>query len=379
MRIMIWTFILAASLISCGSRTANSAPIVELAANYTIGLPESPAEGDVVFDKMVHDFGDVSVTDGPLSCTFTVTNNGKEPVAIFEVVSSCGCTDVTWTREPLQPGKSGTISATFKNEDGPYPFDKTLTVYISGQRKPVILRLRGVVHEKKKSLSELYGAQKLGDFGLKTRSFKASDPLKQGLTITESATVANLGKKPLQVDFTDVSPQLSVSVSPNPIPAGSTASVSFTITADASLYGKNTYVATPVLDGKKAAAPLSIWAATRENFDSWSEQQRNDAAIPVFDNSTANFGIVKAGDPVEITFSCTNRGKSKFHIFKADPEFPQLKVLDIQDAEAGKKGSVRVSLDTSSLEKGETVIMLTLTTNAPLRPLVNLFVAGEIR
>ncbi len=379
MRIMIWTFILAASLISCGSRTANSAPIVELAATHTLGLPESPAEGDVVFDKMVHDFGDVSVTDGPLSCTFTVTNNGTEPVAIFEVVSSCGCTDVTWTREPLQPGKSGTISATFKNEDGPYPFDKTLTVYVSGQRKPVILRLRGVVHEKKKSLSELYGAQKLGDFGLKTRQFKATDPLKQGMIVTESATVANLGKKPLQVDFTEVSPQLEMSVSPNPIPAGSTASISFTIRADDSLYGKNTYVATPVLNGKRAAAPLSIWATTRENFDRWTEQQRNDGSIPVFENSTANFGIVQAGKPVEIRFTCTNKGKSKFHIYQADPEVPALKVLEIQDAEAGKKGSVRVSLDTSLLEKGENVFMLTLTTNSPLRPIVNLFVAGEIR
>lgn len=379
MRIMFWTLILAASFISCGSRTANSAPVVELAATETIGLPEAPAEGDVVFDKMVHDFGDVSVTDGPLSCTFTLTNNGTEPVAIFEVVSSCGCTDVVWTREPLQPGKSGTISATFKNEDGPYPFDKTLTVYISGQRKPVILRLRGTVHEKKKSLSELYGAEKLGDFGLKTRSFKASENLRQGLVITESATAANLGKKPLLVEFTNVSPNLTVKVSPNPIPAGSTASVSFTIRADKALYGKNTYQATPVLNGTKARAPLSIWAVTRENFDGWTEEERNDGAIPVFDNSTANFGIVKAGDPVEITFSCSNRGKSPFHIFKADPEVPQLKVLEIQDAQPGKKGSVRVSLDTSSLEKGENVFMISLTTNSPLRPIVNLFVAGEIK
>jgi len=54
-------------------------------------------------------------------------------------------------------------------------------------------------------------------------------------------------------------------------------------------------------------------------------------------------------------------------------------VLETTDAAPGKKGSVRVSLDTSSLEKGEAVIMLTLTTNAPLRPIVNLFVAGEIR
>ena len=47
--------------------------------------------------------------------------------------------------------------------------------------------------------------------------------------------------------------------------------------------------------------------------------------------------------------------------------------------EAGKKGSIRFTLDTSLLPKGETVVMVSLTTNAPLRPLINLFVAGEIR
>ena len=377
MKTVFWTIALAASLLSCGSRTANSAPIVELVGTETIGLADAPDEGDAVFDKLVHDFGDVSMEDGPLTCTFTVTNKGTEPLVVFEVVSSCGCTDVTWTREPLQPGKSGTISATFKNEDGPFPFDKTLTVYVSGQRKPIILRLRGTVHEKKKSLSELYGAQKLGDFGLKARSYKAG-VLKQGLTVSETATVANLGKKPLKVEFTEVSDHLSLSVSPNPIPAGSTATLVFTIEAAPGLYGKQTYSAVPVLNGRKASAPLSVWSTTRENFDKWTEEERNGGAIPVFENSTANFGVVKAGEPVEITFNCSNRGKSTFHIYQADPEEPALKVLEIQDCEPGGKGLVRVSLNTSAVEKGEVVIMLSLTTNSPLRPVVNLFVAGKV-
>ena len=378
MKTVFWTIALAASLLSCGSRTANSAPIVELVGTETVGMPEAPDEGDAVFDKLVHDIGDVSMDDGPLTCTFTVTNNGTEPLVLFEVVSSCGCTDVTWTREPLQPGKSGTISATFKNEDGPFPFDKTLTVYISGQRKPVILRLRGTVHEKKKSLSELYGAQKLGDFGLKARDYKAG-VLKQGLTVSETATVANLGKKPLKVEFTEVSEHLKLNVSPNPIPAGSTATLVFTIEAAPGLYGKHTYTAVPVLNGRKASAPLSVWSTTRENFDKWTDEERNNGAIPVFENSTANFGIVKAGDPVEVTFNCSNRGKSTFHIYQADPEDSALKVLEITDCEPGGKGLVRVSLNTSAVEKGEAVIMLTLTTNSPLRPVVNLFVAGQIQ
>ena len=177
MKVLFLSILAAWLLTTCGNGSvANNgpnaqfvAPVTELAAAIEADN-EADDPGDIIsWDKTVHDFGDVSVNDGPLVCTFTLTNNGKEPIAIFEVVSSCGCTDVKWTREPIQPGKSGTISATYKNEDGAIPFDKTLTVYVSGVKRPVVLRLRGVVHEKKKSLSELYGAQKLGAFGIKSR------------------------------------------------------------------------------------------------------------------------------------------------------------------------------------------------------------------
>ncbi len=373
MKAMFWTLLAAAGIASCGSRNANSAPVVQLVAAEDPQTPQT-----VLFDKTVHDFGDVSITDGPLSCTFTLTNKGSEPISIYEVVSSCGCTDVTWTKGTIAPGQSGSISATYKNEDGPLPFDKTLTVYISGVKRPVVLRLRGVVHEKKKSLSQLYGDQKLGDFGLKARQYKTGT-LRQGQSVSETATVANLGKKPLQVSWTDVSPQLTVSVDPNPIPSGSTATLSFTIRADSTLWGKTVYSATPVLNGKKADAPLEVLAYTQENFTSWSEGKREAAALPVFDASTVNIGIVPQGKALAVTFTCTNKGKVPFHIYKADVEDPALKAVSLPDVSPGKKADMHFTLDTGALPKGENVIMISLTTNSPLRPVVNLFVAGEVR
>ena len=344
MKAMFWTLLAAAGIASCGSRNANSAPVVQLAAAEDPQTPQT-----VLFDKTVHDFGDVSITDGPLSCTFTLTNKGSEPISIYEVVSSCGCTDVTWTKGTIAPGQSGSISATYKNEDGPLPFDKTLTVYISGVKRPVVLRLRGVVHEKKKSLSQLYGDQKLGDFGLKARQYKTGT-LRQGLSVSETAPVANLGKKPLQVSWTDVSPQLTVSVDPNPIPSGSTATLSFTIRADSTLWG-------------------SLHGALEDV----------QSALPVVDASTVNIGIVPQGKALEVTFTCTNKGKVPFHIYKADVEDPALKAVSLPDVSPGKKADMHFTLDTGALPKGENVIMISLTTNSPLRPVVNLFVAGEVR
>ena len=327
------------------------------------------------WDKTVHDFGDVSVADGPLSCTFTLTNKGSDPISIFEVVSSCGCTDVKWTRETIQPGGKGTVSATYKNEDGPMPFDKTLTVYISGVSKPSVLRIRGVVHEKKKSLSELYGAQRIGDLGIKSRTLKAPT-LRQGLCVSESVTVANLGKKPLQVNWTNVSPSLSIKLSKNPIPAGETAKLSYTISSAPDVYGKHIYKATPVLNGKKAGGALEVTAWTQENFADMSEAEKKAAALPYFGQSTFTFNTVRQGTVVEASFSCTNRGRKNFHIYKADADVPL--TADLPDIGPGKEGSVRFTLDTSALPKGDAVIMISLTTNSPLRPSINLFITGII-
>lgn len=338
-----------------------------------------PAGDEVLsWDKTIHNFGDVSVADGPLSCTFTLTNKGTEPISILEVVSSCGCTDVKWTRGSIQPGQSGTVSATYKNEDGPLPFDKTLTAYITGVKKPVILRLRGIVHEKKKSLEELYGTEKLGNLGIKSRSINAGT-LRQGLSVSETATVANLGKKPLNVSFADVSEALTISVDPNPIPAGGTATLKCTVKAQPGVYGRQVYKATPVIDGKKASAPIEVTAWTQENFAVWTDAQRKDAALPYFDQSTFNFGTVKAGAKIDVTFHCNNRGKSTFHVYQSDTEDPALKALSSKDIPAQKKGDIMFTLDTTGMPKGETVIMISLTTNSPLRPLVNLFVAGIIQ
>ena len=386
-------FYYAAILLSlCGCRNASSAELKkamqelgQTTENPTMAVAPDDAGEDgaqlgetVEFDKTVHDFGDISMDDGPQTCTFTVKNVGKEPIALYEVVTSCGCTDASWTREPLQPGKTGTISATYKNEDGPVPFDKTLTVYIAGVSKPIILRLRGLVHEKKKSVAELYGAEKLGTMGLKSLNYKVSNIL-QGESSSDEAKIANLGTKPMKVTFTDVSPNLTIEVVPATVPAGETAALRFSVKSDPNLWGKHVYQATPVVNGVKAAKPVNVSALTRGNFNTWTADQRKNAAQCIFDESTVSFGDVKAGTKVKATFTFTNKGKSALKFYSLDADTEGFSGTLPGETAAQGKGSIPVTLDTSALPKGETVVMLTLTTNCPSRPIINLFLVGLVK
>ena len=379
-------------LAACGCRNARSAEVNkamqelgQTTENPTMAVvPDDGTEdgaqvGEVVeFDKTVHDFGDISIDDGPQTCVFTVKNVGKEPIAIYEVVTSCGCTDAQWTREPIQPGKTGTITGTYKNEDGPVPFDKTLTVYIAGVGKPVILRMRGLVHEKKKPLSELFGAVKLGPMGLKSLNYKVSNVL-QGESSSDEVKIANLGKQPMKVAFTYVSPNLTVEVVPATVPAGETAALRFSVKADPALWGKHVYSATPVINGAKASKPITVTALTRGNFASWTPEQRKNAAQCIFDESTVSFGTANAGAKVKGTFTFTNKGKSPLKFYSLDADADGLMATLPGEIPAQGKGSIPVTLDTASLPKGETVVMLTLTTNCPARPLINLFLVGLVK
>lgn len=344
-----------------------AAPTLALHAQEQLG-------GGLEIDKTVHNFGDIMLGSGPVSCTFTVTNNSGKPVVIYNVASSCGCTDVKWTREPIRPGGKGTISATYSNDEGPYPFDKSLTVYFSDIKKPVILKLRGICMAKQIPLEERYHVR-FGAAGIMEQEIKAGNLEQEGMK-SNTVKIANLSDKPIKVSFTDISPELSLEVSPNPIPAGEVSDLRFTVKASREKWGKNFYHATPVVDGKVQNGRISFWAFTKENFDNLTKEQKADGPRPVFESSTYSFGKIKKGTKVNAEFEFKNSGKQTFHVYKADADSGECVCGPIPDAKPGQTVRFKVSLDTSSMPAGEALTVITLTTNSPLRPIVNIFIAG---
>lgn len=341
----------------------------------TASYAQTDLGGGIRVDKTVHDFGDILISDGPVACTFTITNTGTKPVAIYSVATSCGCTDVKWTREPIAPGKTGTISVTYANEDGAYPFEKSVTAYFSSLKQPVVLRLKGVTRAKKLSLSETYPV-KAGQVGFREAETKVGN-LRQGQQKSGEATFANLGTGNATVSFTNVSPGLKLSVSPNPVGAGKTSKLTYTVTADRSRWGKNTYCATVSVNGKSTGRRLSFWAVTAENFASWTDQQKKDAALPDFTTSSFAMNTFKPGQQFDAVFEFTNEGKSDFRIYKIDSDWAKTTApAEIPATPPGQKGSFKVHIDTTGMPAGETLVIISLTTNCPSRPLINLFVTG---
>ena len=80
----------------------------------------------------------------PKEINFEFKNTGKTTVIITNVQGSCGCTATAYTKTPILPGTTGTVTATY-NAANAGAFSKTVTVTTNATETPSVLTLRGVV------------------------------------------------------------------------------------------------------------------------------------------------------------------------------------------------------------------------------------------
>ncbi len=98
---------------------------------------------EIKFEKETHDFGNIP-QGVPATYEFKFKNNGKTPLIITTASAACGCTTPDWTKEPIKPGKTGYVRATY-NAASPGEFTKSVTVQSNAKNSTVILYLKGNV------------------------------------------------------------------------------------------------------------------------------------------------------------------------------------------------------------------------------------------
>jgi len=141
----------ALSFLFCGtafgqtqSATASKAATeVNAAAQTEASEAPKPFGGVVSFDKETVDFGTAKLNK-PVTVEFHFSNVGKSPVIIQNAQPSCGCTTPEWTKEPVLPGKSGVIKATY-NAATLGSVNKTVFVNFKGISQTLELHLKGTV------------------------------------------------------------------------------------------------------------------------------------------------------------------------------------------------------------------------------------------
>lgn len=121
---------------------------IMLLGSMTMMLAQKPAE--IKFDKVTHNFGNFSDKEPVVSCVFSFTNVGEQPLVVNQAVASCGCTVPEYTKTPIQPGEKGEIKVAY-NGTGKFAghFKKSITIRTNGAVEMTRLYIEGNMEESK--------------------------------------------------------------------------------------------------------------------------------------------------------------------------------------------------------------------------------------
>lgn len=114
------------------------------------------------FTEKEYDFGMKEEGD-VIKHNFAFTNTGKVPLIIKSAESTCGCTIPEWPKEPIAPGESGIIAATFDSKGKLGSQKKEITIRANtypSKTKVALVGFIGTMAKKKKEKNEAPEAAK---------------------------------------------------------------------------------------------------------------------------------------------------------------------------------------------------------------------------
>ena len=326
----------------------------------------------ITFEKTEHDFGKINEGDGRVSTVFTFKNEGMAPLVLSNVRASCGCTTPTWTKEPVEPGQTGTITVTYNPNGRPGRFQKTVTITSNATEPTKKVFIKGEVIPKQAKPVNKYNIA-VGDLSMKTKVLDLGT-VKKGETKQGELEYTNLTKEDHKVELatnslTDafLATQVSLAeVKPNEVGK-------FLFAFDSKspkLYGQIEADMYVVVDGKKSITEpfkLSVLANVVEDFSNLTIEQKQQSPIIEAENEQ-NAGTVKIGKTIKFAFPVRNSGVNPLEIRRAYSLDQALNIKAPKAVKSGKKGTVTVEINPNGLEPGKYTREMVIITNDYLTP-----------
>lgn len=258
-----------------------------------------------------HDFGTFKEEAGRQKFDFFVTNTGKEPLVIQNVVASCGCTTPEWTKAPIPPGAKGKVTAIYDPAGRPGQFNKTLNVYTNSKPEVVVLIIKGEVIPHEKTVEELFtfpvGAVRFETNHLAFTTVKKTEKKIRVMPLINTSAV------PVKVEFDQLPPHLVLKSNPETLKPGQKGIVEGTYDANLKPDGWGT-VSDMVKIKLNGVAQDNVYyyvsADLVEDFSVLSKEQLENAPVMKFANTTYELDKIKGSTQNEVVFNFTNEGKS---------------------------------------------------------------------
>lgn len=329
----------------------------------------------ITFQKTEHDFGKINEEDGRVSTIFEFKNEGMEPLVLSNVRASCGCTTPTWTKTPVEPGETGTITVTYNPNGRPGRFQKTVTITSNASNPSVKVYIKGEVLPKQAKPVNKYTVT-MGDLSLKGKAMNFGTILK-GKNKTEAIEYANLTDHDITVDLiydSFLTPALSLTTL-KPNEAG-TLHINFD-TEKCRQWGLVTSTAYIVVNGKSEKSEeyaIHLTANIEEDFSALTVAERQQAPIAEIP-AEINLGTIKAGQKSVKKVNIKNAGVNPLYIRTYTKTATNLDITlqKTDNIKGGKTTTLTATVNTTdadgkTLEPGTYRRQIEFMTNDPLAP-----------
>ena len=309
----------------------------------------------ITFEKTEHDFGKINEADGRVSVVFEFKNEGMAPLVLSNVRASCGCTTPTWTKEPVEPGQTGSITVTYNPNGRPGRFQKTVTITSNASEATKRVYIKGEVIPKAAKPANKYTIA-VGALNMKSKTLDLGT-IKKSENKSGELEYANLGKEDHHVELatSGADAYLINQVTLADVKADQTGKFVFAIdTKSPKLYGPVEAYAYVVIDGKKEISDtykLTIKANIVEDFSGLSIEEKQQAPIVELP-AEFNAGKVAAGKNLKFSLPIKNIGVNPLEIRRVYSTDNALHFKAPKAIKSGKKGAVTIDINAKNLQAG---------------------------
>ncbi|WP_052444353.1 DUF1573 domain-containing protein [Flammeovirga sp. OC4] len=337
------------------------------------------AQSKIVFDSLVHDFGDIKEEDGDAEAIFDFTNQGNKPLQLKSVKASCGCTTPNWSTEDIAVNGKGYVQVSYSTKNRPGPFTKTISVRTNGNPQVLVLTIKGNVIPRPKGPKDWY-PHEIGNLRFKTTHILFGNILNTQKD-TVSTVIYNQGIAPVKLKFDEVKVPDYIKVwgTKDKLSINDTATVY--ISYDASMkddYGYLfEYFQLPTSDLESPKKRINISAHIKEDFSSLAE----DGSTPTveFDKKVQQLGEMKALDKKSVAFTISNKGTSELILRKVKASCgctatkPQKTTLA-----PGESTKLDVTFTAGNYNR-QVKKSITIITNDPKKPESTLYIEADVK
>lgn len=348
--------------------------IFSFAATLLFAMVAMGQEPVITFDKTTHDFGKINEADGRVTTVFTFKNEGMAPLVLSNVRASCGCTTPKWTREPIEPGQSGEITVTYNPSGRPGRFQKTVTVTSNATEPTFKLQIKGEVIPKPAKPVDQYPI-KMGELSLKRKALNFGS-LVQGSNKMLEIEYANQTEQAVEVAvYVAGADYIKATATLAHVEPQQTGKLQFALqSAESGLYGPVTAKAYVIVNGKRDLSntyEIALSANIKEDFSQLSVEERQQAPI-VEVARELNLGTIAKGKKLIAKLTLTNAGVNPLLVRRVLMSNDNMQFVTPKAIKGGRKADIKMELDVTTYEPAQYTRILTLITNDPNTPVINI-------